>query len=221
MEATTPDNQVNAVAEPVAEVEAAPASDLESAASSETDVSKKTAKQLKEFGRLSSKKGTGEFATETAGTMKTIGKLLLEVQAVENIIKAGESGTIGSGLTTARVISAARGEGIKALLSKIDSYSGVDGSVIVGHDGLVIASTAGPGMDKDTLGVLSVACLSTSNLATKKLEIGKLRQMVLVTDAKTTVLTDVDVGILAVFLNNNDVGKIDGLLEAIHDTIHG
>ena len=221
VEATTPDNQVNAVAEPVAEVEAAPASDLESAASSETDVSKKTAKQLKEFGRLSSKKGTGEFATETAGTMKTIGKLLLEVQAVENIIKAGESGTIGSGLTTARVISAARGEGIKALLSKIDSYSGVDGSVIVGHDGLVIASTAGPGMDKDTLGVLSVACLSTSNLATKKLEIGKLRQMVLVTDAKTTVLTDVDVGILAVFLNNNDVGKIDGLLEAIHDTIHG
>jgi predicted regulator of Ras-like GTPase activity (Roadblock/LC7/MglB family) len=188
--------------------------------SKESEASRKTAKELKEFGRLSSKPGT-EFQAETAGTMKTIGKLLLEVQAVENIIKAGESGTIGSGLTTARVISAARGEGIKALLSKIDSYSGVDGSIIVGHDGLVIASTAGPGMDKDTLGVLSVACLSSSNLVTKKLEIGKLRQMVLVTDAKTTVLTDVDVGILAVFLDNNDVGKIDGLREAIHDTIHG
>jgi hypothetical protein len=187
----------------------------------ESEATKKTAKELKEFGRLSSKQNTADFGSETAGTMKTIGKLLIEVQAVENIIKAGESGTIGSGLTTARVISAARGEGIKALLSKIDSYVGVDGSVIVGHDGLVIASTAGPGMDKDTLGVLSVACLSTSNLATKKLEIGKLRQMVLVTDAKTTVLTDVDVGILAVFLNNNDIGKIDGLLEAIHDTIHG
>jgi predicted regulator of Ras-like GTPase activity (Roadblock/LC7/MglB family)/predicted HAD superfamily phosphohydrolase len=195
--------------------------EAEKDSSQASEANKKTAKELKEFGRLSSKQSSAEFASETAGTMKTIGKLLIEVQAVENIIKAGESGTIGSGLTTARVISAARGEGIKALLSKIDSYNGVDGSVIVGHDGLVIASTAGPGMDKDTLGVLSVACLSTSNLATKKLEIGKLRQMVLVTDSKTTVLTDVDVGILAVFLDNNDVGKIDGLLEAIHDTIHG
>jgi predicted regulator of Ras-like GTPase activity (Roadblock/LC7/MglB family) len=195
--------------------------EAEKESSRASDANKKTAKELKEFGRLSSKQGSTDFASETAGTMKTIGKLLIEVQAVENIIKAGESGTIGSGLTTARVISAARGEGIKALLSKIDSYNGVDGSVIVGHDGLVIASTAGPGMDRDTLGVLSVACLSTSNLATKKLEIGKLRQMVLVTDSKTTVLTDVDVGILAVFLDNNDVGKIDGLLEAIHDTIHG
>lgn len=180
-----------------------------------------TEKQLKEFGRLSSKPVQTGPVSETAGTMKTIGKLLIEVQAVENIIKAGESGTIGSGLTTARVISAARGEGIKALLSKIDSYIGVAGSIIVGHDGLVIASTCGQGMDKDTLGVLSVACISTSNLATKKLEIGKLRQMVLITDAKTTVLTDVDVGILAVFLDNNDVGRVDGLLEAIHDTIHG
>ncbi|HEY9679592.1 MAG TPA: roadblock/LC7 domain-containing protein [Drouetiella sp.] len=197
------------------------ATEVEAEPAAESEVSKKTAKQLKEFGRLSSKPASGDFQTETAGTMKTVGKLLLEVQAVENIIKAGESGTIGSGLTTARVISAARGEGIKALLSKIDSYAGVDGSVIVGHDGLVIASTAPQGMDKDTLGVLSVACLSTSNLATKKLEIGKLRQMVLLTDEKTTVLTDVDVGILAVFMNNNDITKIDGLLEAIHDTIHG
>ncbi len=216
--AATAEDEATAAAERAA----ATAEDEAAAAKvKESDATKKTAKELKEFGRLSSKQGTTDFASETAGTMKTIGKLLIEVQAVENIIKAGESGTIGSGLTTARVISAARGEGIKALLSKIDSYAGVDGSVIVGHDGLVIASTAGPGMDKDTLGVLSVACLSTSNLATKKLEIGKLRQMVLVTDAKTTVLTDVDVGILAVFLNNNDIDKIDGLLEAIHDTIHG
>jgi hypothetical protein len=38
---------------------------------------------------------------------------------------------------------------------------------------------------------------------------------------KTTVLTDVEVGILAVFLEQTDLSKIDGLLTTIHSTIHG
>jgi len=188
-------------------------------------------KEVKEFGRLSSKAAPSgaKFSSETAGTMKTIGKLLLDVQAVENIIKSGETKKIGAGMTTAKIISAARGEGIKNILNTIDTYEGVAGSLIVGHDGLVIASTVGTGWDKDMLGALSTALLSTSNLATKKLEIGKLRQMVMLTELtngdgqrfKTTVLTDVDVGILAVFLEKTDLQKIDGLLETIQSTIHG
>jgi len=188
-------------------------------------------KEVKEFGRLSSRAPNVAGQAPTVGTMKTIGKLLLDVQAIENIIKSGEEGTIGAGLTNARVISAQRGEGIKALLNKIDSYSGVVGSLIVGHDGLVIAATVGnAGMDKDALGALSTALLSTSNLATLKLDIGKLRQMVMLTEhgangsgAKpvTTVLTDVEVGILAVFLDSQDLERVDGLLDAIHETIHG
>lgn len=184
-------------------------------------------KEVKEFGRLSGRSANQpKTQSESVGTMKTIGKLLLDVQAVENIIKAGETKKIGSGLSTAKVISAARGEGIKNILTAIDTYEGVTGSLIVGHDGLVIASTVGQGWDKDMLGALSTALLSTSNLATKKLEIGKLRQMVLLTELapdsyKSTVLTDVDVGILAVFMDRIDLTKIDGLLETIHKTIHG
>ncbi len=186
-------------------------------------------KEVKEFGRLSTRSGSIKSGPETVGTMKTIGKLLLDVKAVENIIKSGETKKIGSGLSTAKVISAARGEGIRNILVAIDGYDGVAGSLIVGHDGLVIASTVGTGWDKDMLGALSTALLSTSNLATKKLEIGKLKQMVLLTKLetdqgevmKTTVLTDVEVGILAVFLEQTDLTKIDGLLTTIHSTIHG
>ncbi len=186
-------------------------------------------KEVKEFGRLSTRSGSLKSAPETVGTMKTIGKLLLDVKAVENIIKSGENRKIGSGLSTAKVISAARGEGIKQILVTIDSYEGVAGSLIVGHDGLVIASTVGQGWDKDMLGALSTALLSTSNLATKKLEIGKLKQMVLLTKLttdegdvlKSTLLTDVEVGILAVFIEQTDLSKIDGLLETIQKTIHG
>jgi predicted regulator of Ras-like GTPase activity (Roadblock/LC7/MglB family) len=186
-------------------------------------------KEVKEFGRLSTRSGSLKSGPETVGTMKTIGKLLLDVKAVENIIKSGETKKIGSGLSTAKIISAARGEGIRNILVAIDGYDGVAGSLIVGHDGLVIASTVGTGWDKDMLGALSTALLSTSNLATKKLEIGKLKQMVLLTKLttdqgdvmKTTVLTDVEVGILAVFLEQTDLSKIDGLLTTIHSTIHG
>ncbi len=183
-------------------------------------------KELKEFGKLSNKSATAaQVVGENVGTMRTIGKLLIDNQAIENIIKAGEQRKLGSGLSTARVISSARGQGIMDLLHKIDQYEGVFGSLIVGHDGLVMASTLKEGWDKDMMGALSTALLSTSNLTTKKLEIGKLRQMVMLTKLgaqnKTTVLTDVDVGILAVFVEATDITKIDGLLEIIHKTIHG
>ncbi|MCC6978228.1 MAG: hypothetical protein IT343_07890, partial [Candidatus Melainabacteria bacterium] len=187
----------------------------------------KPIKELKEFGRLSGK-SAAEPATsaDAVGTMKTVGKLLLDVSVVESIIKAEEEQrTIGANLATARVISAARGEGIQSLLNHIDTFPNVYGSLIVGHDGLVIAASTRSDMDKDTLGVLSTALLSTSNLGTNKLEIGKLRQMVLLTDLKgelkVTVLTDVDVGILAVFADQFEIGGLDRLIESIQETING
>ncbi len=223
--------QVKAKVESAAEEK--PATEEKAAAKTEdkkdSDAKGPNYKEVKEFGRLSTRSGSLKSAPETVGTMKTIGKLLLDVKAVENIIKSGENRKIGSGLSTAKVISAARGEGIKQILVTIDSYEGVAGSLIVGHDGLVIASTV-TGSDKDMLGALSTALLSTSNLATKKLEIGKLKQMVLLTKLttddgkeifKSTLLTDVEVGILAVFIEQTDLSKIDGLLETIQKTIHG
>ncbi|MCC7530850.1 MAG: hypothetical protein IT342_20175, partial [Candidatus Melainabacteria bacterium] len=185
------------------------------------------AKELKEFGRLSGRSAAEPTtAADSVGTMKTVGKLLLDVSVVESIIKAEEEHrTIGANLATARVISAARGEGIQSLLNHIDTFPNVYGSLIVGHDGLVIAASTRSDMDKDTLGVLSTALLSTSNLGTNKLEIGKLRQMVLLTDLrgelKVTVLTDVDVGILAVFADQFEIGGLDRLIESIQETING
>ena len=186
----------------------------------------KLKKELKEFGTLSARSAKAPKAQgESVGTMKTIGKLLIDNQAIENIIKAGEQRKLGQNLSTARIISSARGQGIMELLHKIDKYEGVFGSIIVGHDGLVMASTLKDGWDKDIMGALSTALLSTSNLTTKKLEIGKLRQMVMLTKdgdkEKTTILTDVDVGILAVFVEETDISKIDGMLDTIHKTIHG
>jgi predicted regulator of Ras-like GTPase activity (Roadblock/LC7/MglB family) len=176
--------------------------------------------QIKEFGRLSIS-AANKAGTED-GAIKAIGRQLIDVQAVENIIKAGEKREkMGSGLTTARVISAARGEGIKALLTKIDGCPGVAGSLIVGNDGLVIASTLTGGLDKDLLGALCTAMHSHSELALKKLDMGKLKQIIFHTPQKMTILTAVAVGVLAVFVDGHDATGIDNLLGAIDQTVRG
>ena len=197
------------------------AADAGKAAAEPVDA-KKASSNVKEFGRLAP--GTASSPqNQEVGTIKSIGRQLIDVQAVENIIKSGEKKgeKIGSGLTTARVISSARGEGIKMLLQKIDTAPGVAGSLIVGNDGLVIASTLGSNMDKDTLGVLCTAMHSHTELAAKKLEMGKLRQIIFHADDKLTVLTAVAVGVLAVFVEHHDVAKIDDLLMAIEQTVRG
>ncbi|MBY0546120.1 MAG: roadblock/LC7 domain-containing protein, partial [Candidatus Obscuribacterales bacterium] len=183
---------------------------------------------MKEFGKLSANAMSKPDSGQEQGSMKSIGRQLIDVQAVENIIKAGEKREkIGSGLTTARVISAARGEGIKTLLSKIDTYEGVVGSLIVGHDGLVIASTLQGGIDKDMMGALCSALHSHLDIAAKKLEKGKLQQVVFLgqspnsPDTKLTVLTAVAVGILAVFVDQCQMERLDGLLQAIETTVKG
>ncbi len=182
--------------------------------------SKSPAAPIKEFGRLSQSSGSYQaVGQDTPGSMKSIGKMLLDVQAVSNIIKSAEKR--GAGLTTARVISAARGEGIRALLKKIDDYPGVAGCLIVGHDGLVIASTLEAGMDKDVLGAMAISVHSHTDVATKKLELGSLNQSIFQSAARATVFTNVDVGILAVFWDSPDPGKLDGLLEAIEATVKG
>jgi uncharacterized protein len=177
-------------------------------------------KQIKEFGRLST--NTSAAQSESQGAIKAIGRQLIDIQAVENIIKSGEKREkMGHGLTTARVISQARGEGIKALLTKIDGCPGVAGSLIVGNDGLVIASTLTGGMDKDLLGALCNAMHSHTDLAAKKVQMGKVKQVIFHANDKMTILTAVAVGVLAVFVENHDLGQIDSLLTAIDATVRG
>ena len=209
---------------PAAAPEAAPVAESKppEQKSDKKDKKKGDAPQHKEFGKLSTQAAKADTGQEQ-GAMKAIGRQLIDVQAVENIIKAGEKREkIGSGLTTARVISAARGEGIKTLLQKIDTHDGVIGSLIVGHDGLVIASTLQSNIDKDMMGALCTAIYSHTDVSTKKTDHGKLQQIVFVnSDQKLTVMTSVAVGILAVFADNCGVPQVDGLLNAIETTVRG
>jgi len=180
------------------------------------------------FGRLSTR-STGERKQQTrTGPLPAIDKLFIDPKAVENIAR-GEESTPNVRLANTRIISAARAKGISAVLKKIDSCSGVAGCLIVGHDGLVILSTADSGINKDAVGALSAALLSTSNLTTLKIEMGQLKQIVLLTeysDSKeirpiSTILTEMQVGVLVVFSDTQQLDKLDNLLETIQTTVYG
>ena len=184
--------------------------------------------ELKDFGRLSSRASAESESITQAGTMKTIGKLLIDAQSVENIIKKAETGRITVNLPSAKVISRTRGEGIQKLLEAIDRYDGVEGSMLVGGDGLVISSTFATGGDRDGTGVLAHGMLGNSNLGMLRLDLGKLEQMILVTKSGeqnsrqlTTVLTDVEVGMLAVFLDIRLLTGLDKLLEQVSIVARG
>ena len=204
-----------------AAAEAKPATPVAEPAKKDTKAAGPAGQQVKEFGRLSASSGMNQTSGQD-GAIKAIGRQLIDVQAVENIIKAGEKREkMGAGLTTARVISAARGEGIKALLTKIDCHQGVAGSLIVGNDGLVIASTLHGTLDKDLAGALCNAMHSHADLASKKIQMGKLKQIIFHAEGKCTILTGVAVGVLAVFVDDNDYAQIDSLLNAIESTVRG
>ncbi len=187
------------------------------------------AQELKDFGRLSVKGSASTQPSTPVGTMKTIGKLLIDSRDVDNIIKKAELGNITVNLPSARVISAVRGEGIQALLESIDNYQGIAGSMLVGEDGLVIASTYTTGGDRDSTGVLAHGMLGNSNLAMLRLDLGELEQMIMVsyitenTGSRqvTTILTDLDVGALAVFVDTQLVVALDQLLEQISTIARG
>ncbi len=194
-----------------------------------TKEQKSVVPELKDFGRLSARASAEHESSTQAGTMKTIGKLLIDAQSVENIIKKAESGKITINLPSARVISLQRGQGIQNLLESIDNCQGVEGSMLVGGDGLVISSTFATAGDRDGTGVLAHGMVGNTNLAMLKLDIGKLEQMIMVSKVKennetkyaTTVLTDVEVGMLAVFLNTKLLAGLDQLIETITTIAHG
>jgi hypothetical protein len=50
---------------------------------------------------------------------------------------------------------------------------------------------------------------------------GKVKQVIFHANDKMTILTAVAVGVLAVFVENHDLGQIDSLLTAIDATVRG
>jgi predicted regulator of Ras-like GTPase activity (Roadblock/LC7/MglB family) len=174
-------------------------------------------RELAAFGRLSQSSAEPIVLDEASvGTMKTIGKMLLDIQAVEQLLEVAKEG--GSGC---RIITEEQGQGILALLAKVDDFPGVQGGIIIGHDGLIICTTLPEDFDQNIVGPLSFAIYSTSDMSTEAIDIGRLHQAILKCGDNLTIVTDIGVGILAIVCKDIPSNQFDKLLDVIHTTIYG
>ena len=144
----------------------------------------------------------------------SIGKLLVDQGTLEQIIKTAEKG--GGNLTTTKIISAIKGQSLDILLSDINRIEGVMGSLIVGKDGLVIASTMPTDIDKDLVGALTSSIFSNVDIQTKRMQRGLLKRMVLDTNNGLAVLAEVEMGTLVVFSKHEQKFDINNVLTAVN-----
>ncbi len=143
-----------------------------------------------------------------------IGKMLVDQNALEEIIKKAEKGG-KAGLTTTQVITAVKGRSLDTLLVDINNLDGIMGSIIVGKDGLVIANTMPPEIDKDLVGALTSSLFSNIDVQLKKLKKGTLKRMTVETGVGTYILTEIEMGTLVVFSGESEKIDLTNVFKAI------
>ncbi|MBC7472722.1 MAG: roadblock/LC7 domain-containing protein [Candidatus Sericytochromatia bacterium] len=157
---------------------------------------------------------TSEEKKKSASGVISIGKMLVDQSALEEIIKKAEKGG-KAGLTTTQVITAVKGRSLDTLLVDIDNIDGIMGSIIVGKDGLVIANTMPSQVDKDLVGALTSSLFTNIDGQVKKLKKGNLKRLTVETAIGTYILTEIEMGTLVVFTSDNKKINLTNVFKAI------
>ncbi len=127
----------------------------------------------------------------------SIGKLLVDQNTLKRIIDNAEKRGAGVYSTTT-IISNSRGADLDQLLQRIDGCEGVQGSLIVGRDGLVIASTLPATFEKELVGAIASSMLTNLDVQGKKMRVGSTRLALLDTEGALVMLVALQVGVLVV-----------------------
>ncbi|HEY9722405.1 MAG TPA: roadblock/LC7 domain-containing protein [Oscillatoriaceae cyanobacterium] len=108
-----------------------------------------------------------------------------------------------------------QGQDLRALLGTIDRAPGVGGSLLVGHDGLIIATTLPADVDRDYLGAQACSLFAGNSQQLGKMQHGELRRMLLETASGAMLMTAADMGILVVISKDGQTMDETAVLAAI------
>lgn len=108
--------------------------------------------------------------------------------------------------------------GFRELLSHISSQRGVQGSVIVGYDGLVFAHNLPDELNPASIGVLALAIFSNVG-STKGMGYNKLHQLVCRTQSGYVVIADFGNGFLVSLSNISEAKNLIPLMRTITQLI--
>jgi predicted regulator of Ras-like GTPase activity (Roadblock/LC7/MglB family) len=84
------------------------------------------------------------------------------------------------------------------ILEELNKTSGVNGSMIVGKDGIVIAADLNTQLQNETVGALAASIVSTVQKSMSRLSKDALKQVTVEASNGKLFLTDVGIGVLAV-----------------------
>ncbi len=84
------------------------------------------------------------------------------------------------------------------ILEELNKTTGINGSMIVGQDGIVIAADLNTQLQDDAVGALAASIVSTVKKSMERLSQENLKQITVEASKGKLFLTDVGIGILAV-----------------------
>ncbi|MEW5993153.1 MAG: roadblock/LC7 domain-containing protein [Candidatus Zixiibacteriota bacterium] len=84
------------------------------------------------------------------------------------------------------------------VLSELNKTTGVTGSMVVGHDGIVIAADLAVNLDSDAVGALAASITSNIQKSLNRLETRPVRQVTIESEDAKLFFTYADMGLLVV-----------------------
>lgn len=153
-----------------------------------------------------------------SGRIASIGKFLLDQKDLDKIGKLTSSDLLNEGKM--RILTLEASQDLQSLLSQIGTQHGVVGSVIVGHDGLLIANTMPGDMDAESLGVWALGVYMNTEHVTKKMGHDRVHQVVSRTPRGYVVIADFGGGLLVTVTDGRDTDSLIPLMRTITQLVN-
>jgi predicted regulator of Ras-like GTPase activity (Roadblock/LC7/MglB family) len=165
--------------------------------------------KIEGVGRLDTRTETVESGS---GRIASIGKFLLDQKDLEKIGKLTVSDV---NETKMRILTMEAASELQTLLQHIGAQEQVVGSVIVGHDGLLIANTMPNDIDAESIGVWALGVYMNTEHVIKKMGQDRVHQIVSKTPKGYLVIADFGGGLLVTVSDGKDTDTLIPLMRSI------
>ncbi|MBI4533969.1 MAG: hypothetical protein HY711_08470 [Candidatus Melainabacteria bacterium] len=147
-----------------------------------------------------------------SGKIASIGKFLLDQQ---DLSKLGKLAASDLSDTKMRILTMEASQQLQGLLQTIGAQQGVVGSVIVGHDGILIANSMPADLDGENIGIWALGMYLNTDNVLKKMGHNHIHQVVARTVRGYLIIADFGGGILVTLTDGAETDKLIPLMRSI------
>lgn len=176
---------------------------------------------------------------EGGGKITSIGKLLVDHRDIENIIETNAlMQSVGSDVTTTKIISAVAGSKTNEKLTTLSELEGINAAIVVNDAGFIQASTLKDVNKEQIIGAMASGTFGVISSTLSKMGFQPAKDITLKSDSESLVLHKITDNIVAVFVSpdypvydtediaqilnssaDSDVSKVLELISSVHGVI--